>query len=227
MQEKKKSHRALFLVTAPVIAAVLILLFGNMTTRIERDNPPLSLSTVENQDRQLGYVFSDNLLNFHNLTVMKQLYEAVMQHSVVILRNQSWSQDQHLSVAENFGCSAIVITSSVHPSEKDPVSPAITRVSNYHPNMTWKGPNYTWGAYWHNDGEFWPTKQNHVVSIMLGKQTKLNAPTGFADSTRALAELPQHLKEEIEGKHIIVRVKDITDFKNVKIFVCVQSDLNA
>ena len=66
-------------------------------------------------------------------------------------------------------------------------------------NGTWKGPGSKFGAYWHQDGQFWRPPLHNVLSVLHCQSVPpAGGETGFADLRAALATLSGPLRERAD-----------------------------
>ena len=80
-------------------------------------------------------------------------------------------------------------------------------------NESQKGPSAKFGAYWHQDGQFWSRPHHNVLSILHAQKTPpQGGETGFADLRAARATLSSPLLERAREAFISVNVRDIGDF---------------
>ena len=107
----------------------------------------------------------------------------------------------------------VVLPHSFEGKDPEPLHPAIQRVTNYFANGTWKGPGSKFGAYWHQDGQFWRPPLHNVLSVLHCQSVPpAGGETGFADLRAALATLSGPLRERAESASIVASVRDIADF---------------
>ena len=83
-----------------------------------------------------------------------QILDAVRAHGVVVLKGQNLTRSQQVAFTAALG-EVVVLPHSFEGKDPEPLHPAIQRVTNYFANGTWKGPGSKFGAYWHQDGQFW------------------------------------------------------------------------
>ena len=85
-------------------------------------------------------------------------------------------------------------------------------MTNFWSNGTWKGAS-TFGAYWHQDGQFWTPPRHRVLSILHAQKTPPSGgETGFADLRAAYATLSKPLRERAQAARLVASVRDIADF---------------
>ena len=141
-----------------------------------------------------------------------QILDAVRAHGVVILKNQNLTRSQQVAFTASLG-EVVVLPHSFEGKDPEPLHPAIQRVTNYFANGTWKGPGSKFGAYWHQDGQFWRPPLHNVLSVLHCQSVPpAGGETGFADLRAALATLSGPLRERAESASIVASVRDIADF---------------
>jgi len=94
-----------------------------------------------------------------------QILDAVRAHGVVVLKGQNLTRSQQVAFTAALG-EVVVLPHSFEGKDPEPLHPAIQRVTNYFANGTWKGPGSKFGAYWHQDGQFWRPPLHNVLSVL-------------------------------------------------------------
>ena len=141
-----------------------------------------------------------------------QILDAVRAHGVVVLKGQNLTRAEQVAFTAALG-EVVVLPHSFEGKDPEPLHPAIQRVTNYFANGTWKGPGSKFGAYWHQDGQFWRPPLHNVLSVLHCQSVPpAGGETGFADLRAALATLSGPLRERAESASIVASVRDIADF---------------
>ena len=141
-----------------------------------------------------------------------KILDAVRAHGVVILKNQNLTRSQQVAFTASLG-EVVVLPHSFEGKDPEPLHPAIQRVTNYFANGTWKGPGSKFGAYWHQDGQFWLPPKHRVLSVLHARRAPpAGGETGFADLRAALATLSGPLRDRAARASIRASVRDIADF---------------
>ena len=132
------------------------------------------------------------------------LYELWMQHLVLIFPGQPISDDEHIAFGRKFG------ELEFHPSlaHRASKNKEIYRVSNVDesgkiipPKETaWQYINLSW--LWHTDSSFRevPSKGSILHGI---ETTNAGGNTFFANMYAAYEDLPDDMKQKVEGLHVI------------------------
>ena len=129
-----------------------------------------------------------------------QILDAVRAHGVVVLKGQNLTRSQQVAFTAALG-EVVVLPHSFEGKDPEPLHPAIQRVTNYFANGTWKGPGSKFGAYWHQDGQFWRPPLHNVLSVLHCQSVPpAGGETGFADLRAALATLSGPLRERAEQR---------------------------
>jgi taurine dioxygenase len=90
---------------------------------------------------------------------------------------------------------------------------AVQRITNFWANGTWKGPEARFGAYWHQDGQFWQRPRHNILSILHAQATPpAGGETGFADLRAARHTLSAPLLARAAAASIRASVRQIRDF---------------
>jgi alpha-ketoglutarate-dependent 2,4-dichlorophenoxyacetate dioxygenase len=131
-------------------------------------------------------------------TQLRDLFE---EHSVLLFRNQSLSDEDHLRLAEMFGPIEDRMADERAPGEKVGVSP----VSNVTPDggVTGEMDMHTLhlkaNQLWHIDSTFMPTPS--LCNILTARVvTTSGGETELASTRAAWAAMPEELKARIRGK---------------------------
>ena len=96
-------------------------------------------------------------------------------------------------------------------------------ITNFWANGTWKGPTSRFGAYWHQDGQFWQAPRHNILSILHAQaMPPSGGETGFADLRAARQTLSAPLVARAANASIRASVRRIADFANGD-----EDDLNA
>ena len=143
---------------------------------------------------------------------VRKVLEAVRNYGVVVLKGQNLTRGEQVAFSVALG-EVVVLPGSFEGQDPEPGLPEIQRVSNFWANGTWKGAGKTFGAYWHQDGQFWPRTHRNLISMLYCSAAPAKGgQTGFADLRRALRALSPPLRERARGASIHASVRDIPDF---------------
>jgi taurine dioxygenase len=141
-----------------------------------------------------------------------EILDAVRAHGMVVLKGQNLTRAEQVAFSAALG-DVIVLPSSFEGQDPEPFHPAIQRITNFWANHTWKGPGAKFGAYWHQDGQFWVRPKHNVLSVLHAQATPPSGgETGFADLRAARATLSRPLTERATQAYITASVRDIADF---------------
>jgi taurine dioxygenase len=141
-----------------------------------------------------------------------EILDAVRAHGMVVIQGQNLTRQQQVAFSAALG-EVIVLPSSFEGKDPEPFHPAIQRITNFWANNTWKGPGVKFGAYWHQDGQFWVKPKHNVLSVLHAQATPPEGgETGFADLRAARATLSKPLRERAAQASILASVHDIADF---------------
>mmetsp|Transcript_19105 Transcript_19105/g.58821 ORF Transcript_19105/g.58821 Transcript_19105/m.58821 type:complete len:342 (+) Transcript_19105:1514-2539(+) len=144
--------------------------------------------------------------------VAKEVLDAVRAHGVIIVKGQSLSRAEQVAFTAALG-EVVVLPHSFEGKDPEPLHPEIQRVTNFFANGTWKGPATKFGAYWHQDGQFWLPPRHNVLSVLHCQSAPpAGGETGFADLRAALATLSKPLRDRAALARIVASVRDIADF---------------
>ncbi|KAJ8606029.1 hypothetical protein CTAYLR_010781 [Chrysophaeum taylorii] len=162
--------------------------------------------------RELGVVLDAGDLKTIEETGVRRIVEAVKQHGVVVIENQPLSRAEQVALSGKLG-SVVILPPSFEGLDPEPELPAIQRVTNYWANGTWKGRRHSFGAYWHQDGQFWPRSHRWIFSMLAcAAAPPSGGETGFADLRSSYATLDPDLKATAANSTIEASVRDIADF---------------
>jgi len=156
-----------------------------------------SRSKVSNR---LGKVWGDDKLSLRDISddQLTELVQAVRQHGMIVIPNQSWSLEEQEQFTSRLGeMTATVVGQAPEYFE---VHPRIVRLSNFRADGTWKGPNYQGAEVWHQDGDYMKMSERHILTVLCADQIpKSGGGTGFVDLVEAAAALPASLRAKAEG----------------------------
>ena len=125
------------------------------------------------------------------------IYQALLAHRVLFMRDQDISTEQHLAFAGSFG------DLEVHPfSKPKPGYPEILRIVHDETN---KGKENDW----HSDVT-WRQEPSLGSILRLVEVPEIGGDTLWANMVQAYADLPEHVKERLEGA---VAEHDFTHFR--------------
>lgn len=142
----------------------------------------------------------------------QKLVDQVRAHGVVVVKGQNMSCNQQVKFTGMLG-DVVVLPKSFEGNDPHPGEPAIQRVTNFWSNGTWKGAGSKFGAYWHQDGQFWQTPKHNLISVLHAQQVPIQGgETGFADLRAARTTLSKPLLERAAKAEIHASVWDIADF---------------
>jgi taurine dioxygenase len=142
----------------------------------------------------------------------RKVLEAVRNYGVVVLKGQNLTRGEQVAFSAALG-EVVVLPGSFEGQDPEPGFPEIQRVTNFWANGTWKGTGKTFGAYWHQDGQFWPRTHRNLISMLYSSAAPAKGgQTGFADLRRALHSLSPPLRERAREASIHASVRDIPDF---------------
>jgi taurine dioxygenase len=141
-----------------------------------------------------------------------EILDAVRAHGMIVIKGQNLTRAEQVAFTAALG-QVIVLPSSFEGKDPEPFHPAIQRITNFWANNTWKGTGAKFGAYWHQDGQFWERPKHNVLSVLHAQATPPNGgETGFADLRAARATLSKPLLERAAQASIQASVRDIADF---------------
>lgn len=159
----------------------------------------------------LGYRLQD--IDLQNQTDFQRLRQAIPEHGVVVLKNQSLDVAQLVALTRRFG-EPVVLPEGLRFNNIEQQHPEVARVSNILPDGTLL-PGHRAAEYWHNDGDFWQPGRNYIFNLLHSKIVpQVGGQTGFVDLRAAYEQLPTDLKTELDDKHVLVCCDDIPDFKD-------------
>ena len=140
------------------------------------------------------------------------ILEAVRAHGIIVIQNQNMTREEQVAFTAKLG-EVVVLPPSFEGQDPEPLHPAIQRITNFRADGTWKGPSARFGAYWHQDGQFWVRPKHSILSVLHAQQTPpAGGETGFADLRAAFATLSLPLLLRAAQASIEVSVRDIADF---------------
>lgn len=147
-----------------------------------------------------------------NSTSVELILDAVRAHGMIVIKGQNLSRAQQVEFTSRLG-EVVVLPTSFEGKDPEPFHPAIQRITNFWANGTWKGPSAKFGAYWHQDGQFWVRPRHYILSVLHAQATPpKGGETGFADLRAAFATLSRPLLERAAQASIEASVRDIADF---------------
>jgi len=160
---------------------------------------------------RLGAIVDVGDLRQLNEAGAEELLDAVRAHGIIVIKGQNLTRGEQVKLTGKLG-EVIALPSSFEGKDPEPFHPAIQRITNFWADGTWKGP-FRFGAYWHQDGQFWLRPKHNILSIL---HAQANPPeggeTGFADLRAARATISRPLLERAEKTYIEASVRDIADF---------------
>ncbi|XP_065665781.1 pentalenolactone F synthase isoform X2 [Hydra vulgaris] len=161
----------------------------------------------------LHWIKDVNQMDMKDITRLKN---DVSKHGVVVIKNQHLTRNQQEVFTAKLG-KTIILPSSFQGNNSYLGHPAIAVVSNYWQNGSWKGPQHSFGQYWHKDGDYFPYPNNFIFSILYGDEISdflEGGDTGFIDGCLAAENAPQSILDVLNSTKITVKVSFIDDFRN-------------
>lgn len=149
-----------------------------------------------------GVIFHDlDLSAVERTGVFGQLRDLFEEHSALLFRNQSLSDEEHLSLAELFGPIEDRKADERKPGEKAGVSPVSNETADggVTDEMDMHTLHLKANQLWHIDSTFMPTPA--LCNILRAKVvTATGGETELASTRAAWAAMPDDLKARIRGK---------------------------
>jgi taurine dioxygenase len=126
--------------------------------------------------------------------VLTQLNSALIEHQLLVLRNQNLNVEQQITFCRNFG---ELETFSPHPQylKYPEIFPVSNRQEDGYLNV---------GHYWHHDGSFLEIPTSLSIFYFLNAPQK-GGDFLFNNMYHAYETLPEHLKEKVENLETIHR----------------------
>ena len=160
----------------------------------------------------LGYVIKDVDVKTIDKEGIARILDATSRYGTVVIQGQPLSRAEQVEFSNKLG-DVVILPPSFEGLDPEPNEPAIQRVTNYWANGTWKGPTHSFGAYWHQDGQFWPRSHRWIFSMLAcAEAPESGGETGFADLRLALQGLDEGLLAQAKDASILASVRDIKDF---------------
>jgi taurine dioxygenase len=163
--------------------------------------------TVRGHGRPLGYEVSGvDLTQDLDDGTFRQIEDALVRHSVIFIRNQRLSPDQHVRFARRFGELAIHVAKAYLL----PGFPEIYIVSNIVENGRNIGVSDA-GPTWHSDFSYLRAPASYSMLYALEVPVidgEARGDTWFASTFAAYDALPEARKRELEGLEVIYRYGD-------------------
>lgn len=161
---------------------------------------------------RLGAILDVGDLRELNASGAARVMDAVRAHGVVVIQGQNMTRAEQVKFTDSLG-ETIVLPRSFEGNDPEPFAPAIQRITNFWANGTWKGPSAKFGAYWHQDGQFWTAPRHNILSILHAQSMPPSGgETGFADLRAARQTLSSPLAERAANASIKASVRMIADF---------------
>ena len=172
----------------------------------------LFLKTTPRPQRQMGFIV-DPKINSTKLsgTNVEAIKAALVEHGVVVLRNQNLTRKQQMELTEALG---VVVKLPRFLAVKD-VEPGfenqILRVTNYDSKGKLKDPAQANGQYWHKDGDYY--QNDYIGTVLYADQIGRGnvRPTLFLDNC-VMGIYPQDLWGEVEDFVNAIDISQIEDF---------------
>ncbi len=117
------------------------------------------------------------------------LKTALLRYRVLFFRDQHLTREQHIAFAANFG------SLEVHPIFSHPDFPEILPLVSNQLRERYKG---TTDSNWHTDTTFRPNPSAGAVLRAI-ESPSLGGDTVFANAVDAYAQLPEAIREQIDG----------------------------
>ena len=158
-----------------------------------------------------------------------ELRDGLNNHGLVIINNINLEESEYMElVSQTIGTPPLDLPNALVPS-KLPGYPEIARVANFgtgtvdatcttdsEDNNTKIDPNYSFGHYWHHDGDFWPEGKNRICNFLHSKIVAQDGgQTGFISTIQAYAMLDSNTKQDIENATVVVDPANIKDFQGI------------
>jgi len=155
---------------------------------------------------------SDESLDEIDEEGVREIIDAVRAHGMIVIKGQNLTRAQQVEFTDKLG-DVVVLPSSFEGQDPEPFQPAIQRITNFWADGTWKGQSAKFGAYWHQDGQFWIRPKHNLLSILHAQATPPEGgETGFADLRAARATLSRSILDRAANASIRASVRDIGDF---------------
>ena len=191
----------------PLIAKIVCLLLCaifNKASKCYRSNGDATMGTILHNIGDISNASPKQL---------RQIREALHEHGVVVIKNQTLSRQQQVDLSAKLG-EKIVLPPSFEGKDPEVGFPEIHRVTNYWYNGTWKGKRHCFGCYWHKDGNYNNPDQDYIVGILHAENvSESSTRTGFLDNCKAVSLIPDSLRQKIKNTIMTVSVRRIPDFK--------------
>ena len=152
---------------------------------------------IEAATPQIGAVITDVDLPNATDSEWRQIYQAFLDHLVLVVKEQNFTVPQFLSVAERFGR---LVPHRVRRT-RDPEYPALTRMGEgtKKPDGKVDQAIFARGQGWHTDGP-WEVRGVSKATQLYGLEIPtIGGNTLFANMYEAYAQLPPALRERLEG----------------------------
>lgn len=133
-----------------------------------------------------------------NKADIAKILDLFYQHQVLVFRNQLLTPEEQITACSQFG------KIELHPLEEVPwVHRELTYVANIYPGrediLEHCGPSF---ELWHSDTCYLPTPAK--MSLLYAEKVPSRAgETLFANMYRAYEDLPQEIKDKIDGKQAV------------------------
>lgn len=131
--------------------------------------------------------------------LLQALYQAFLQHLLLVFPDQHMTDRQHVTFARHWGTPQVhVLNQYLHAG-----NPEIFMLTNLTPEGKSKGENPDPGAaIWHTDGS-WARERGLATMLHSMVVPAVGGDTLFCNMYRAYDTLPDDLKRELEGRRAV------------------------
>jgi alpha-ketoglutarate-dependent taurine dioxygenase len=188
--------------------------FAPRAVAIESVEEVAHSNTASQDDRfEMFTIRGEDLRSMSDERIEELRSVLVPKHGVILLKNQTnLSKDDIMRITERFG-EPVALPKSLRFNNTYDDYPALARISNVMPDGTLL-KQHKGAEYWHSDGDFWGPRRNYIFNFLYAEVVPpVGGATGLVDLRRAYHRLDENTKEEIKDIKVVVKCKDIPDFK--------------
>ena len=153
-------------------------------------------------------------IDYDKDVLVEKVKSGLNSYGLVVVDNISLTPSEYVAFTASFG-EPINLPNFLVPAKIEG-HPEIARVANFDLSSEEVNPKYSFGFYWHHDGNFWEEGRHHIINLLHSHIVpEEGGMTGFLNTKKAYAALDSTVKEDIADLVIPIDCKNIEDFRNI------------
>ena len=139
-------------------------------------------------------------IDYDKDVLVEKVKSGLNSYGLVVVDNISLTPSEYVAFTASFG-EPINLPKFLVPAKIEG-HPEIARVANFDLSSEEVNPKYSFGFYWHHDGNFWEEGRHHIINLLHSHIVpEEGGMTGFLNTKKAYAALESTVKEDIAERH--------------------------